>query len=42
MFYQVRVPEKHNKFLRLLFWENNNFNVGKITILTMIIQSIKC
>ena len=41
MFYQLHVPAKH-KFLRLLCWESNNFNVGKITILTMNVQSIKC
>ena len=38
----LRVPEKHNKFLRLLCRKNNNFNVGKVKILTMNIQSIKC
>ena len=26
MFYQVRVPEKHQNFLRFLWWENNNLD----------------
>ena len=26
MFYQVRVPEKHQNFLRFLWWQNNNLD----------------
>ena len=26
MFYQVSVPEKHQNFLRILWWENNNLD----------------
>ena len=26
MYYQVRVPEKHQNFLRLRWWENNNLD----------------
>ena len=26
MFYQVRIPEKHQNFQRLFWWENNNLD----------------
>ena len=30
MYYQVRIPEKHSKFLRFLWWENGNFDTKPI------------